>query len=90
MKHILGPLSAVQIMAITHPSTAERNRSKIILNQARALSQVRGMSEQLANRYLNEHPLGKRVVMEWKDQNNCTCDAYYYAGMPHARGCSRR
>lgn len=67
MPKIMGPLSGVQVFAITHPYTANRDRDAVIRNQEKTLGQVRGCTESWANRYLNTHPLGLELGQEWKD-----------------------
>jgi hypothetical protein len=61
---IIGPLSAVQVMAISHPYTANRDRTAVIKNQEKTLGQVGSMTERWANRYLNNHPLGKKLAAQ--------------------------
>jgi hypothetical protein len=61
---LAGPLSGVQVLAIPHPYTANRDRTAVIRNQEKTLGQVGSMSERWANRYLNEHPLGKQLAQK--------------------------
>lgn len=62
--NIVGPLSGVQVLAISHPYTANRDRTAVIRNQEKTLGQVGSMSERWANRYLNEHPLGRQLAQK--------------------------
>ena len=64
MAKLIGPLSGVQFLAITHPYTANKDRDAIMRNQENTLNQVRGTTEKWANWYLNEHPLGKQGTQE--------------------------